>query len=200
MAPSPVLRELQGLTQFQEMFIARAFPAMHVYTKPRGGQKACKGHVITLPQDVQQLADILPRFPKDLPVIVFIISGKNNDSKDFIVRKKVDDALYWLTGFHERGKPNNVLYQNVKIDSQSLQTLPENSMLTGVNTLECVDDDTSDEPGIDTGPDNSENYEKVYHDESDMSSFLPTNPNYPSNPKGPLYGLFCKYQLPKYKP
>ena len=48
-------------------------------------------------------------------------------------------------------------------------------MLTGVNTLECVDDDASDEPGIDTGPDNSENYEKVYHDESDMSSFLPTN-------------------------
>ena len=48
-------------------------------------------------------------------------------------------------------------------------------MLTGVNTLECVDDDASDEPGIDTGLDNSENYEKVYHDESDMSSFLPTN-------------------------
>ena len=88
MTPSPVPRELQGLTQFQEMFIARAFPAMHVYTKPRGGQKACKGHVITLPQGVQQLADILPRLPKDLPVIVFIISGKNNDSKDFIVRKK----------------------------------------------------------------------------------------------------------------
>ena len=93
MTPSPVPRELQGLTQFQEVFIARAFPAMHVYTKPRGGQKACKEHVITLPQDVQQLADILPRFPKDLPVIVFIISGKNNDSKDFIVRKKVYDAL-----------------------------------------------------------------------------------------------------------
>ena len=89
MTPSPVPRELQGLTQFQEVFIARAFPAMHVYTKPRGGQKACKEHVITLPQDVQQFADILPRFPKDLPVTVFIISGKKNDSKDFIVRKKL---------------------------------------------------------------------------------------------------------------
>ena len=29
---------------------------------------------------------------------------------------------------------------------------------------------------------------------------IETYPNYPSNPKGPLYGLFCKYQLPKYKP
>ena len=27
-----------------------------------------------------------------------------------------------------------------------------------------------------------------------------THPNYSSNPKGPSYGLFCKYQLLKYKP
>ena len=90
-------------------------------------------------------------------------------------RKKVADALYWLTGVNERGEPNNFLYQNVKIDSHSLQTLPENGMLTGVNTFECIDDDASDEPGIDTGPDNSESHEKVYNDESEMSSFLPTN-------------------------
>lgn len=88
MIPSPVPKELQGLTQFEEMLIARAFPVMHVYTKPRGGQKAYKGHVITLPQDVQQLADVLPRCPKDLPVIVFTISGKHNGSRDFIVRRK----------------------------------------------------------------------------------------------------------------
>ncbi|CAB3977630.1 Hypothetical predicted protein [Paramuricea clavata] len=52
MTPSPVPKQLQGLTQFEEMLIARAFSVMHVYTKPRGGQKAYKGHVITLPQDV----------------------------------------------------------------------------------------------------------------------------------------------------
>ena len=39
MIPSPVPKELQGLTQFEEMLIARAFPVMHVYTKPRA-----KGH------------------------------------------------------------------------------------------------------------------------------------------------------------
>ena len=38
MIPSPVPKELQGLTQFEEMLIARVFPVMHVYTKPRGGQ------------------------------------------------------------------------------------------------------------------------------------------------------------------
>jgi len=45
-----------------------AFPVMQIYTKPRGGQLAYKGHVITLPNDVQKIADILPRHPKDIPV------------------------------------------------------------------------------------------------------------------------------------
>lgn len=106
--PFPVPKELQGLTQFEEMLITRAFPVMHVYTKPRGGQKAYKGHVITLPQDVQQLADVLPRCPQELPVIVFTIAGKDNKSRDFLVRRqKVADALYWLTGTNENGEPNN---------------------------------------------------------------------------------------------
>ena len=84
MIPFPVPKELQGLTQFEEMLIARAFPVMHVYTKPRDGQKSYKGHVITLPQDVQQLADVLPQCPQELPVIVtiivFTIAGKDNKS------------------------------------------------------------------------------------------------------------------------
>ena len=40
MIPSAVPEQLQGLTQFEEMLIARAFPVMHVYNKPRGGQRA----------------------------------------------------------------------------------------------------------------------------------------------------------------
>ena len=70
MIRSPVPKELPNLTQFEEMLFARAFPVMHVYTKPRGGQKAYKGHVITLPQSVQQLAYVLPRRPKELPGII----------------------------------------------------------------------------------------------------------------------------------
>ena len=90
------------------MLIARAVPVMHAYTKPRGGQKAYKGHVITLPQDAQQLADVLPRCPQELPVIVFTIAGKDNKSPDFLVRRqKVAVALYWLTGTNENGEPNN---------------------------------------------------------------------------------------------
>ena len=97
MIPSPVAVELRNLTQFEEMLIARAFPIIHVYTKPKGGQRAYKGHVITLPQDVQQWADVLPRCPVDLPVIVFTVNSKDNASRDFRVRrKKVSDALHWF--------------------------------------------------------------------------------------------------------
>ena len=168
MIPSPVPKELQGLTRFEEMLIARAFPVMHVYTKPRGGQRAYKGHV-------QQLADILPRCAKDLPVIIFTINGKDNSSSDFVVRrKKVEVALNWLTGEKENGEPNNPLYENVKIDRQTLANLPEHGVLSDVTRVECGDSTIENEDvGIDTGP--VEDDEKVYNSHTEMGSFVPTN-------------------------
>ena len=148
MIPSPVPEELQGLTQFEEILIARAFPVMHVmHTKTKGGQRAYNGQVITLPQDVQQLADVLPRYPKDLPVIIFTVNGKDNCSKDFIVRRnKISDALNWLTGVNKHGKPNNFLYKDVKISEQNLAQLLENGVLLNVPKVECgmEDNDQSD--------------------------------------------------------
>eukprot|EP00795_Rhopilema_esculentum_P003598 gene3598-13017_t len=92
-----VTAELQNLTQFEEMLIARAFPVIQVYTKARGGQRAYKGHVLTLPQDVQQLADILPRCAKDLPVIIIQMYGKEYQSQAFRLRRQaVADALHWF--------------------------------------------------------------------------------------------------------
>ena len=52
MKPSPVPPALQGLTQIEEMLIARIFPVMQVYTRPRGGQRSYKGHVLNLPNNV----------------------------------------------------------------------------------------------------------------------------------------------------
>ena len=53
MIPLPVPKELYGLTQIEEMPIARIFPVISVYTKP-GGQRAYKGHCINFPQTVYQ--------------------------------------------------------------------------------------------------------------------------------------------------
>ena len=43
MIPSPVPKELQDLTQIEEMLIARALSIMKVYIKP-GGQRGYAGH------------------------------------------------------------------------------------------------------------------------------------------------------------
>ena len=51
MIPSPIPKELQALTQIEEMLIARALPPMRVYVKP-GGQRGYSGHIINLPQDI----------------------------------------------------------------------------------------------------------------------------------------------------
>ncbi|CAH3156372.1 unnamed protein product [Porites lobata] len=69
MLPSLVPLQLLGLTQVEEMLIARALPIMRVYIKP-GGQRGYSGHVINLPQNIAELAHSLPRYPKDLSVIV----------------------------------------------------------------------------------------------------------------------------------
>ncbi|CAH3122007.1 unnamed protein product, partial [Porites lobata] len=55
MVPSLVPLQLQGLTQVEEMLIARALPVMRVYIKP-GGQRGYSGHCINLPQDIAELA------------------------------------------------------------------------------------------------------------------------------------------------
>lgn len=177
MIPFPVQKELQGLTQFEEMLIARAFLVMHVYTKPRGGQRAYKGYVITLSQYVEQLADILLRYPKDLPVIIFTINGKDNSSSDFVVRsKKVEEALNWLTGEKENGQPNNPLYKNVRIDKKTLANLPGHGILSDVTRVECGDSKVeNDDVGIDTGPVNFKYDEKVYNSQTEIGSFVPTN-------------------------
>ena len=84
MIPSLVPPQLEGLTQVEEMLVARALPIMRVYIKP-GGQRGYSGHCINLSQNVAELAHSLPRYPKDLSVIVVKMKGKDNNFKDVTV-------------------------------------------------------------------------------------------------------------------
>lgn len=69
---------------------------MRVYVKP-GGQRGYSGHCINLPQQISELAHSLPRYAKDLPLILVTMKGKENTYKDVIVRKeRVEIALNWL--------------------------------------------------------------------------------------------------------
>ena len=51
--------ELKDLTQCEKMLICWVFPVMQVYLKPRFVTCSHRGHIITLPPNVQNIAEIL---------------------------------------------------------------------------------------------------------------------------------------------
>ncbi len=168
MIPSPVPHELQNLTQIEEMLIARALPIMRVYIKP-GGQRGYSGHCINLPQSVTELATSLPRYPKDLAVIIVKVKGRDNTFKDVTVRKqKVHNALVWLIN-------NNPHYSELTVNEDALNSLPENGVPPDLMTVETDDDMVSDgNCSADVGPPTDNPSEDiVYNDSTEMSSFLP---------------------------
>ena len=167
MIPSPVPSVLQGLSQEKEMLIARALPIMRVYIKP-GGQRGYSGHCINLPQNVKELAFLLPRYPKDLSLIILKVKGRKNTFKDVNVRRqKVHDALMWLVH-------NNPHYADVEIDQQALNTLPTNGIPSDLLTVETDEDFITDDAEPDLGPPSNYPFEDtVYNESNDMSSFLP---------------------------
>ena len=142
MVPCPVPEELKGMTQCEEMLICRAFPVMQVYAKPRFGTYSYKGHVITLPHNVQKVANILPHCPQDLPIITFTVKGQDNNNLNFKVRReKFLNALLWL-------KTNNPVYRDIEIDIQRVNLLPTDGYLDlGNLALESSTDNVAYDQG-----------------------------------------------------
>ena len=150
------------------MLIACALPIMRVYIKP-GGQRGYSGHCINLPQNVKELAMFLPRYPKDVAVIIAKVRGKDNTFRDVTVRKqKVHNALVWLIS-------NNSHYSNLAINEDALSSLPENGVPPDLMTVETDDDIVSvDNCSPDVGPPTDNPSEDiVYNGSTEMGSFLP---------------------------
>ena len=96
----------------------------------------------SLPNDFQKHADLLPRHPKDIPVIVFKFNGKDNKPQEVKVRRKnVEDALMWLTGTNENGEPNNILSKDITIDYDLLEIYPVNGYLPETKSVEFDSDE-----------------------------------------------------------
>ena len=114
--------ELQGLTEIEEMLIARVFPVISVY-RLRGGQHGYRGNVINFPQDVQEFATHLPLHLTLLDVLVIRQQSASNSAASTAFRQfnvcytKVAHALLWL-------KNNNRYYSDIIIDNEVLQSLP----------------------------------------------------------------------------
>ena len=169
MIPSAVPTQLSGLTQVEEMLIAKALPIMHIYIQP-GGQRGYSGHTINQPQNVSELAQSLPRYPKDLSIIIVRAKGKGNFVKNLSVRKQVvSDAIHWLI-------KNNPHYSDIELNYNALNSLPENNVPSEILSIETDDTTTYDNTTLlpDFGPVACEE-DIVYDSNTDSSSFLPVN-------------------------
>jgi hypothetical protein len=128
MHPGRVPPCLEGLTQIEEMLIARACPVMTIYRK-HGGQRGYTGHVLNLSQNVQQFLDKLPPRVSTLPVLHIRRTGSNNTVAQFKVRRdKVLEALQWL-------QRNNRFYHDIEIDFSNIMTLPINGIPADITTV-----------------------------------------------------------------
>lgn len=87
----------------------------------------------------------MPRYPKELPIIVITVKGKDNTSKDLIVRRqKVCMALHWLV-------EHNPVYKNIKTDLNCLSSLPIEGIPRDLKKVHCAVD-REDEIDPDRGP------------------------------------------------
>ena len=138
MDPLPLPVELSGMSDAEQMLIARLAPTVHVHMLRHGGI-ASKGHCIAFPQAVQEPATILPRLPAEVDIIRVRRRGKDDTHKDFRVRThQVEEALCWL-------KDNNPAYSD--IDSARIQNLPEDGELPNLRTVEFSETEHMDDQG-----------------------------------------------------
>ena len=140
MDPGVVTQELSGLTDAEQMLIARLAPAIHVRMLKHGGI-AARGHCIAFPQAVQEPATILPRLPAEVDIIRVRRQGKDDTHKDFRVRRhRVEAAIRWL-------KDNNPAYSNIIIDDTRIENLPEDGELPELRTVEFSGAQHEDDQG-----------------------------------------------------
>ena len=112
---------------------------MSIYHLPQGQYGYC-GHVINIPQDVISFANLLPRLPSNLDVLIVRKGTPDEQHHDFCVRKHVvEQALYWLIS-------NNKYYQanQVRISQEVLAQLPNDGHLNGLRSV-VIEDSTSSE-------------------------------------------------------
>ena len=101
----------------------------------------------------------------DLPILVFQASANNDRNVNFKVRRQnVLEALLWL-------KRNNRLYQDITIDMERVDNLPENDFLSIPNIT--LNEPTNPAEEYDCGP----NEDQENNASTETSSFLPSTTN-----------------------
>ena len=143
MDPGSVSDQLKGLTKAEGILIAKGCPVMRVY-RLKKGQRGYGGHVVNLAQNNGDFVNSLPRPARELPIIIVVRrQGGESTHKDLLVRRqRVFDALNWL-------KANNPFYSDICINTDNLNSLPDNGSLQDLYETSGDDDLDSER---DTGP------------------------------------------------
>ena len=75
MDPGSVPAELQGLSEVEELLIARAFPIMSIYRKLTGSTRIQGTRLLNLPEYIQGFLNSLPANVSNLPILVIRKQG-----------------------------------------------------------------------------------------------------------------------------
>ena len=124
MQPTEIPPELEDLTTIEKLTIKKVTPMMQVYTR-RCGKMGLKGNTIAFMQDLQPIANVLPRLPENIPIVV-LQSMKHKDLDLKIRPQKVLDALRWL-------KKNNPFYSDIVISEDNLRLAKPQIYFTDLN-------------------------------------------------------------------
>ncbi len=113
------------------------------------------------------IAYSLPRYPKDLSVVIVSMKGKDNNFKHVTVRRqKVADAINWLID-------NNQHYKDVSVNLDSLNKLPDCGIPSDLKSIETDDTEQHNSSTAHVDLLNDDADDVVYSEGTEMSSFLP---------------------------
>jgi hypothetical protein len=154
--PIDIKYELEQLTMVEEMLISPVLAIMSVFRLP-GGALINRGFCANFLQDVQSICKILPRLPRDLPILILKKKDQNNNIKQFKVnRERVEKVLRYLCKNNPAFINNNITIDEININSLPIDGVPEDLL-----TLNDNDDFNVDHIIVDNGPTILENESNI---------------------------------------
>lgn len=147
------------------MLKALDFPVISVYTKPEG-QKAFRGYCSNFSHDIQQLCDILSKYPVELPILVVLGKGKENTctSNDLIMwHGNFSSVLHWLV-------QHNTAYKDITLNCDCLATLPSEGIPSDLQKIYCNENVNDCEIDPDGSPLNTD--EIPFNEETELTSTI----------------------------
>ncbi len=123
------------LSFVEEQIIALVYVNQYIMVRDKGVY-ASKGHCINFAQDISPIAQELPRLEEDIPII--IIRKKNSNLTFFDLKLRRKYISEWLNFLKYKSKIPG--YNNMNINLNNLNLIPENGYLTKFREIQTEDD------------------------------------------------------------